>query len=179
MKKILCIIAILINTSCANIPGMTLPGQVKVHESSFDGSKEIKLEPVFVEKGWFKIGGFWNSKNPDQVNLVGEITQSIVHIESDGGLQFNIDDKITKLSSPDISTNFESDLINGASYKQSKKHFVTDIQLLKSLVDAHDVKVKLITADGYREGEINSNSAMRLKPALVKFLNTIQEEQNK
>lgn len=157
MKNQILLISILLLTGC--MAGM--PNNIKTSTSSFDNSQHIQMEPGFVYENadftsyaYFKLGLSWNSNDKNVTIITAEIPQSIVNINSNKGLQFNIDGEIVKFDSYEIFTKHDVSSAQQTVYSESKKRFVTDKSFIKKLITAKSVKVKLLTGDGYLEGDL-------------------------
>lgn len=138
-----------------------MPNQVSTATSSFDGSTEISLEPGFVyenknlmSQGTFMLGLHWSSSEKDFVFIKAEKPGRIVSLAKEDGLQFNIDGEIIKLSSPQALTNTDVSRYYSQFFTQSARGYLAKVELLRRIVNAKDVKVKLVTAEGYYEGDL-------------------------
>lgn len=142
----------------------TMPNSVSETKSTFDGTTQYKMEPGFIYEnasfgswGAFKLGLFWDTKMADNILVKAQINNNIVNIVSDEGLQFNIDGELIKLSSTDVTTDFESDIVNGVVYKNSSKNFIANKALINKLLSSKSAKVKLVTRKGFLEGDFKAD----------------------
>lgn len=139
----------------------SMPNTIDSATSSFDGSRQITMQPGFVYTsddfsswGYFKLGLTWLSKHEDKIIITAEIPNAITSINSDKGLRFNIDGQITTISSAQIFTDFDVDRIQSTTYKSSTKLFIVEKSLLDKILSASDVKVRLHTNEGYLDGDL-------------------------
>lgn len=170
------LLAFLLICGCSAM-GISMPGQITVNKSEFDKKTQVNMEPAFFRGGSFGLGLQWFSSSPEGIIFVVSTPQQLVNIESKGGLQFNIDGKIVKLDSVDNYTKFKSNYYSGGVIDQdSRRRFSGDLALLNKIMSAKDVKVKLVTLDGYREGDllINNPSPMSFATYVPKFIESIK-----
>ena len=149
----------------------TMPNNVSVHNSTFDGSTEVTVQPGFIysDKGMMSYGHFmlglhWSSSEPDLVFIKAEKPGEIINLVSEEGLMFNIDGEIVKLSSPSVTTSFDVSEYYGSVFTESSKGYIAKLSLINRLLSATDVKVKLVTGEGYMEGDFMADkpsSALR------------------
>lgn len=159
MKIINIIIIELLLTSCL----ATMPNTISEIKSSFDGKTQYEMQPGFIYSdasfgswGSFKLGLLWNK--PDKnITIKAVIPNKIVNISHKDGLQFNIDGQIIKLSSPDIVTDFYSDIVSGVIYKGSSISFVAEKSIVVRLLSAKTVKVRLVTRSGLMESDFKAD----------------------
>lgn len=147
-------------TGCVSGPINTLQpsNALEFSQSDFDGARELVLSPGWVyadqKNTFFRLGLLWRSTMPDgQLFAVARINGRIVNIQSGDGLQFNIDGKLFSLSSPDVLTTFEADYIGNTPLTSSVKKFRFTAELLRIILDAKKVKVKLNFDQAYYEGD--------------------------
>ncbi|WP_280563351.1 hypothetical protein [Chromohalobacter sp. 48-RD10] len=163
-------------TGCTAMPGMA--GHVSSHQSDFDGSTQVSMEPAKVKTGALSvvlIGADWSSKSPDRVMLTAVVPGDYERIISDEGLQFNIDGDIVKLSSDQAITDLDGEYAGGMVFRESAKTFPVKISLVERIVKADLVKIKLVTGDGYVEGRFQESDPNNAKDAIERFLAEIEE----
>jgi len=141
-----------------------MPNNVSQNISDFDGSRSLTMEPGFIYEsadtwsyGHFQLGLFWTSKAKDAVFIKAKLPNGIANIKSHEGLQFNINGKLTKLSTKTMFTKFNTDTAGGHVYADSSKSFAVPITFIQKLLDAKTVKVKLITGNGVYAGDFKAD----------------------
>lgn len=155
---------------CAALPGF--PGSVSTHTSTFDGAKEISVEPSGVRGSGianpFSLGAHWSTRAPDTVIVVVQIIGEYAVIESRAGLEFNAGGKILSLDSPQVVTDLDSRQGVGMSrLRTSEKRFpMRRADFARILMPGVGVKVN--TARGYLEGTLRDEPYSALQ-ALRKF----------
>jgi len=171
MKTLLLILTFLTLAGCVT----AIPGQVHTHTSTFDGLQEVSMAPGWVSEDTpmgptpFQLGLHWASASPQKVAFIAVIPLEIVNIESDEGLQFNIDGKIVKLNSAQAFTDF-----GNYAGGESSKYFGADLNLVRQILKADSVLVKLITQAGYIEGNLKSPTVMSAIGNMPEFLKTVE-----
>jgi len=161
--------------SCAN-----LPNSISVNKSDFDGQTEISMIPATVyspDSMWegYGLGLRWRSDMGDSVVFTAEIGMDIVNIKSKGGLQINIDGNVISLDSPDIGTNFESQTTNTVTISSSKKEFLGTLALVRRMLSAKSVMVRLKTQNGYEDADFKMDGPMVAKDGFAKFIHKVDE----
>jgi len=142
----------------------SMPNQITPATSNFDGSKSLTMAPAFIYESadtWsyahFQLGLFWSSKFKDSILITAKLPNDIRNINSHEGLQFNVDGKVTKLSTDVVYTQFDADVAGGRVYTESSKPFSVSKQFIQSLLDAKSVKIKLITNKGALVGDFKAD----------------------
>lgn len=160
----------------------SMPNHISTEIMGFDGAKVIRMEPGWVYTdnsfgswGQFQLGLTHNSTKHDIVFMKAVVLHEIVNIESDQGLQFNVDGQKILLSSSDVTTHFDTgstDTSSGivTSYTQSAKTFVANKELIQSLLEAESVKVRLITYEGFIDGDFKTTKPQSAQTGFVKFM---------
>lgn len=177
-RSILLAIITLLLTAC--VPNM--PNYIQQQESIFDNSIQLKMEPGFVYHGEgtfsggdLKLGLFWNSRLKDSLWIIAEVPQKIVNIDSNEGLLFNVNDDIVTLSSKEILTDYDSKYVSGWNVKKSSNCFPSDLNFIKRILDAESVKVKLVTGDGYVEGDFKADKPSAAIRGFRDFMKKVEE----
>jgi len=139
------------------------PNAIGESTSSFDGSTEYRLNPGFIYRnastfssGDVQLGLLWRTGMGDEVMVEAVVAQQIVNIASDG-LLFNIDGDIIELHSDQALTDFETSRHSGMTFKSSSRWFTTDLQTIERMLGAESAKVKLVTGDGFLEGDFKAD----------------------
>jgi hypothetical protein len=142
----------------------SMPNNIRESSSKFDGSHEYRMSPGFIYESadtfsgaQLSLGLHWSSANKELVTIFAEIQGEIINIHSSEGLQFNVDGEYIKLSSNQVTTDFESSVSNGLVAKASSKPFTVKRDVLDKILSGEKVFVKLITNAGYVEGEFTAD----------------------
>lgn len=178
-KYAICLsLALIFSQGCSSTMGGS---DIEVRTSSFDNSSEISSSSKIVYEnadfasiGVFNVSYFWTSRVPEYVQIWAEVPSKIVSIKSSRGLQFNIDGEIIKLDSQDILTDFKETKTLYNNYTSSRKPFLVDIEFLRKISKAESVKVKLLTSDGYREGDFKVDKMMSIYGEANKFIGKVE-----
>ena len=139
-------------TACGTMPGF--PGYISESKSDFDGSTWLKVHPGHAS-GCCALGAAWNSKQPDLVQIEAVLHGEYAAIADTGGLEFNVDGRMLRLSSSGLPTQFEATRGAGSSVmRTSSKSFAIRREDFGALVKASSVKVRLNTTKGAVEGDL-------------------------
>jgi len=160
MKMFAVSVILLLLTGC--MAGM--PNHVTSNTSNFDGAKSLSMQPGFIYEsmdtfagGPFQLGLFWSEKYKDIIVITAKLPMEITNIQSNNGLLFNIDGKITKLSSPKLFTKFQTIRTSNTISSDSVKDFAATTQFIEKLINAKSVKVKLVTSKGVLTGDLKAD----------------------
>lgn len=177
MRLVLFLFIPVLFSSCA-----TMPGDLKVHESKSEGTKMLSAEPGWlfsIENQLFapcpmKLG-FSKSIKPNSETVVITATMNLtIQIESKEGLLLNIDGEKHRLSSPDAFTDFNVEVVSNTVYKESRKRFPTNLEIIRKMNNAKLVMVRLEHGDKFSECQMTDGS-MSAKRGLARFLNEIDK----
>lgn len=159
-----------------------LPNALRVDHSDFDGSTEVRVAPGWVYRGEslfgggdFRLGLHWSSTEPDRVVITAIIHHTIVPIEHDRALQFNVDGEIVALDAAS-GARWDYDVIQGATFQESSRRFEAPLELVRRVVAAETVKAKLVTVDGYLEGDYGIDRPSAARRGWRKFLTRVHAE---
>ena len=166
-------------TGCAS-----MPGGVSTNVSSFDGTREVFMEPAPVPTPGnmlaisVQLGAHWSSSHPNTVELIARIPQGVTTIQKENGLQFNISGEITSLSSDVTFTEIDSEVIYGIIYTESSRSFIAPLEFVEELASANSVGVRLrVGQNQYYEAHMESGgmggSALR---SLNEFLINVYQQ---
>ncbi|GAA6206644.1 lipoprotein [Thalassotalea sp. SU-HH00458] len=179
MKKIiLAAIAALILSGCQSA-GFIMPGDITVDKSEFDGVSQIKSVPAWVYKGDgsysnIAFGYRWVSSSPEYILIKARLTNQTVSIDSNHGLQFNIDGRIVKLSTNQTYTDFNK-YTGQYSVQHSTKEFPVKLSFAQKLIDSKSVKVKMLSADGYLDGDFKVDNSSSAIESLKNFIDKVND----
>ncbi len=164
MKTLKLLPTLLLIASCTSIPG-----NVKTVKSDFDGSTYHASHGGYVKMSsalspGLRLGFRWVDKSPDIMIFEIYYPALVNFVESDG-LLFNIDGKITSLSSPTMAASHEVTFTTNLAWQKSKRAYVGTVDLARRIASAKLVKIKAITYTGAIEGQLaevgGSMSAIR------------------
>jgi hypothetical protein len=173
-------------------------GRLDVQKSSFDGKKEVTLQPAFIkptngstfEGGvTIKLGLSWMEGHKDDVIIMVDYSS----LGSNGnalknitGLSFNIDSKLVDAVDIELFTSFDYYKLSntrcsqlncqaGVNIETSTKRFVISTKNLLAIRDAKDVKIKISTGRTYHVADLKAEypGNLRLIDRLPAFLAAI------
>lgn len=140
--------------------------------SEFDNTRNVYVTPHgTISKGFTDmepslIGAFWTESSPDNVVLDITLFNQWTGITE---VNLNIDGRIVELKNRTNLTDFEGGYDNGYEMmKKSSQGFVTDIDLVKSILASDRTWLRVYTLDGIVEhgiidGEVDSKAFNALK----------------
>ena len=159
--------------SCATIPG--IPGAISESSSEFDGTKQIKMEPAWLYNSMIKLALFKNSKM-DEKNVVLTVVVKGTHSFSrEDSLYFNVDGDIVSFKSMDLLTdiNTSEGFVGSGIYippsNWSSKDYLVTRDLIKRLVNAERVVIKVELRKSYVEGIFSRDGYTLARPAFREF----------
>lgn len=165
----------------------SMPNHISTEVMDFDGTKVTKMEPGWIYSsqsygsfGRFQLGLTHNSTASDVLFMTAVLMHEIVNIESSNGLQFNIDGEKVLLSSNDIFTHFTHEEVSSGvttEYRRSTKIFVATRELVQALLDAETVKVRLMTHDGFVDGDFKTTKALSAQNGFQAFIDRLSMDQ--
>jgi hypothetical protein len=136
-------------------------GSIKSSVSGFDGKTEISMENAWVANegggGIVQIGmAFrWNSASPNKVGIIVQVT-SLNDFSNISSATLNLDDAIEQLEPVEALTTHE--WIPAASMKSSDKMFIADLSLVRRMLTAKSLKIKVSSGRDYRVGDLRKDS---------------------
>ncbi|MBK1780588.1 hypothetical protein JHL22_05100 [Advenella sp. WQ 585] len=187
-KVILTTLAMISISGCVALNEMSGIGAIRENTSTFDGSKEVLMEPAFVYadtsgmSGWqIKMGVRWSSKMPKDTLVFDVYVDGAHSIERGKSLLFNIDGKVVEISTMDDTTDFQRvpGFVHAGSYipgrSTSSKRYYIPFSLASQLVNAKDVRVKVLLSKTYVEGIFSTDVVGSAKPAIIKYFDKLKE----
>lgn len=178
------VIAILISgctaSQMANMSGM--PGSITDQVSSFDGQREITMQKSYIRQNsastagfnpaTMSMGAFWSSKMPKDTIIVDVGVDGTYSIATDESLQFNVDGTMYQFSSVDkrLTDIKVGGSATGGNY--SSRQYALTRTFVQKLIDAKDVRVKLILDKTYVTGffTTENNWGGDARPAFIEYL---------
>jgi hypothetical protein len=158
------------------------PGKIKVSESPFDGARETALDPAYVCSGkpgqacFIRLGLFKRSTMaPDSVILivVADASNPIIEGES---LYFGVNGRVIPLASIDGHTGYaigRGPHTTGAGFCGkpgcSVKRYLIDRALLKALLDAPEVSMRVMLKSGPLGAELSGDDPGLALPSFREF----------
>lgn len=185
MKKLFFVALALLVSGCtasqmANMSGM--PGYISDNVSSFDGQREISMHRAFIRQNKsaslgmnptsIAVSALWTSTLPNDTILVDIGLDGTSSISIDNSLQFNVDGEQFQFSPIDKGiTNIE---VGGGTLQGnfSSRRFALKRSFIQKIINAKDVRVKLLLDKTYVTGFFNTdeNWAGDAKPAFIEYL---------
>ena len=171
-------VMILFIAGCAVVPGV-----IQESISSFDGAKEIAMEPAFVcREGarttcYIRLGLFKRSTmNPESVMLLA-VVDGANPISEGESLHFDMDGEIVSFASIDGKTRYgigTGPHTTGTTFCKpsqgcSVKRYMVDQSFLKRLITAHRAAVRVSLKKGYVQGELMKKGETMALPAFRQF----------
>lgn len=149
-------------------------GGVASTVSGFDGKTEVAMKNAWIANdagGMSQIGmAFrWNSSSPNNVGIIVRVV-SMSNYNNIGAAAMNIDGVIEQLVPAEALTSHDSTRITnttcslalgcteGISAKNSDKMFIADLSLIRRLVAAKTLKIKVDSGRDYRVGDLRKDS---------------------
>jgi len=149
----------------AKLPGT--PGYISESTSKFDGAQEISMEPGWT-RGDIRLGLFWRSTMDPDVIYITALVHGAHNLKS---LSFNIDGEFVSFKPSDTSTNIWTE--PGSKYfppiNKSQRKYKINRQLIKRLVNAERVVVRLDLMRNYVEGVFSNDLPTMARPAFRTF----------
>ena len=172
---------VLIASICLLFAGCaTMPGSISERTSGFDNTKEIVMEPAWLQNGFntnIKIGLYKTSKMDKEKVILTAVVIGAFNFSDKGSLMFNIDgDKIT-LESIDSTTNIQfipgeyNSVASISGYNESSKRYEITKDLIKRMIEGKEVWVKINLSQQYVEGKFSVDDPMSARPAFRNFYN--------
>lgn len=152
---------------------VSVPGAVSLRTSSYDGAKELVMQPGWASagltRGSLKFGA-WKSSAlaPEAAVLI--VRNDMVEAFSSKTPNFfiKIDGQEFALSptasTTELAVNTDSDVAH------SSEEYPVDLSMLQRMVDSKDVKFKLYLSDGYIEGALDRPGPNTARKGLREFL---------
>lgn len=171
-KTILILLMVCLISGCA-----TLPGSINECVSGFDKTAEIKMEPAWVGNSFsdnpIKLGLYKTSKMDADKAILTVIVQGAYNFALKESLKFNIDGNIVSFDSVDAITNVEPDIGQYFSCNWSSKRYEVTKDLIKQLIGAKEVWVKVNLIREYFEAKFSVDGPMVARPSFRKFYNKV------
>ncbi len=163
MKRLIVLLSFVIVGCVSSMPGF--PGYISESVSNYDGTRQLNMEPGWLQNSSIKLSLTKNSKWPKNQYLLTVHLSGGVNIETKNSLHFNVDGSEYHFTSDDSMTKFESPHGSLWSYKS---YFVKR-DFLEKIVAGNNVGVKVDTFNGYLTGKF-TEIATGAKPAFREFL---------
>lgn len=142
---IFCLVVFVFAGGCAK----SQYSKIQIEHDSFTGQKVYKMNPGAVNGARGVLVGLrWSEEMGKLVMFDVKLNGQIENIQSQDGLQFNIDGDIVKLSSPETGTDIETWGRGVYADSRSSRRFVGSTDLLERLAISHSVKLRLVTGTG-------------------------------
>lgn len=162
-SKSVIVIAALSLTACQST-GNKIAGICQIEESvsTFDKSNEVNFTECWVSAGesvWdipsFKFGFSWSDKTPESIvlRLVYDSNVGSNAYTSFKGVSININGEISSFDNKS-RTVLDSSGYNSVSntiYTQSRSGIVIPMYLFEKMMTAEDVRVRVLSSDGYED----------------------------
>lgn len=184
--------------ACTSMQASVGVGRLDVAKSSFDGKKEVTLQPAFVKpadgstfKGGvtIKLGLSWMESHKDNVLVMVEYSSMGSGgnaLQNITGLSFNIDSRMVEAIDVERFTSFDYHNLSstrcgqfgcqaGVNIETSTKQYVISIKDLLAMREAKDVKIKISTGRTYHVADLKAEypGNLRLIDRLPNFMNEI------
>ncbi|MDH4026785.1 MAG: hypothetical protein OEU57_15380 [Desulfuromonadales bacterium] len=159
--------------------GTQSPGHITQTTSSFDGSKQLIMEPAWLYSSIIKLALFKSSKMPNEKLILTAVVRGSHIFDDDPSLHFNIDGETLSLSSVDrlrdidTSEGFTGSGFYVAPSNWSSKDYLVDVSFLEKIITAEDVYVTVELTDFYAEGIFSSDAPITARQAFKDFLKQI------
>lgn len=190
MKKILSILIIGsfgLLAGCVTIKGM--PGHLNYHQSTFDGGKELSMEPAWVYKNTqnfsgadFSLGLFWRSTMAPNTFVISAHVYGAKLIQKSESLQLNIDGRLILLNSTDQFTQIQTQRGSPtgiSAHNESSRQYLISESVLDELLTAEKVKMRLILSNTYVEGDFSVDQVSSAKRGFFAFYEEYKKLNNK
>ena len=138
-------------------------GVIKEEVQTFDNSTSITLSPAHLSKpgggitpNAFRLGARWSSEHPDSVTLVAlysSLSNAGMAFTNFQELDVRIADETESFKSAGF-TNHKTGQYNTVSRSidsRSEGLFVVPLSLVREMVNAEDVRLRIATGDGYED----------------------------
>ena len=168
-------LSVVILTSC----GLQSPGHITQATSTFDGTKQLIMEPAWLYNSIIKLALFKSSKMPNEKLLLTAVVSGSHVFDDDPSLHFNIDGEILSLSSVDRLRDIDtSESFTGSGFyvapsNWSSKDYLVDVPFIEKIVAAEDVYVIVEFTDSYAEGVFSNDAPITARQAFKDFLRQI------
>lgn len=169
MSRIIFKIALCIIVAACSTTSGTAP---TVYRSGFDnGARTVEIDPhgnACTSVECTGLGAQWSQARPDQVILLVHVFYQIVGISA---AEINIDGTVTVLTPTLTPTQFDTSVRYAES---STKGFVVPIGIVRRIVTARRVWIRVHTTKGYIEDAvIDGSTDSKAYHALKRFLSSV------
>lgn len=166
-----------------------MPASISRSTSEFDNSTQVVMVPGWVYNrsellsgASFKLGLLWRSTmKPGEVLIVAEYADGIEALGAGTSLHFNIDGEFVDVATIDATTDFDVERTRSPYVTQtttrSSKRYLGSIDLVRRLVNARDVKVRLDLSRQFVEGVFSYDQPGAARPGFRKFLAELPPQQ--
>ena len=183
---------------CTSMQASVGVGRLDVNKSSFDGKKEVTLQPAFIKPTngstfaggvSIKLGLSWMESHKDYVLVMVEYSSLGSYgnaLQNINGLAFNIDSRVVEAIGIESFTSFDYQKLSstscgqfgcqaGVNIETSTKQFVIPVKELLAMRDAKDVKIKISTGRTYHVADLKAEypGNLRLIDRMPSFLTEI------
>lgn len=170
---------VLLAAGCA----VTVPGGIQESISSFDGAKEIAMEPALVcrEEGpgscFIRLGLFKRSTMAPESVMLLAVVSGTNPIAEGASLHFDMDGDVVSFTSIDGKTRYSIGTgphTTGAAFCKSSdgcsvKRYIVDRSFVKRLINAHRAAVRVSLKRGYVQGELLKGGEAMVLPSFRQF----------
>lgn len=139
----------------------------------FDGATRVWIDPHGLDCGWqmvcASVGVRWTNKAPEAAVVTIELLNDYASVTA---LHINIDGTIVELQPLATPTRFEGR--GGArgvpAMRVSSREFMVQMQMLRDVLAANNVKVRISTSDGFIDGTLaDGRRKSKAAAALARF----------
>lgn len=174
MKKIMISILVLFLFGCAVIPMPGVPGYIYESTSKFDGTKQLSMDPAWIDGGAFKMGLSNTTRMTRNEALLTIEVHGLHSFASGKSLHFNINGNFVSLASTG-KTDYKTTEGHSSRYGyfparnwSLQKYWVT-VDFLKKIIDAESVVIRVDLEREYVEGVFSKEGQTTARPAFRDF----------
>ncbi len=172
---------ILLFIGCAGTPNMPgMPGYISESTSAFDGSKQLSMEPAWLDDSIAKLSLLKSTKMKGDKLVLTVIVKGTYTFRRFESLHFNVDGEIVSFKSIDSITNIEtSPGFSGSGFyfppsNWSFKRYIITEDFLKHIISAERVVVKIELSKTFVEGVFSKDDFRLARPAFIEFYKKLQ-----
>ncbi|MCG5531360.1 hypothetical protein LRD18_10925 [Halorhodospira halochloris] len=142
--------AVVLAAGCMPMPDK--PGTVYSSTAPYDGRTEVRMKPAGLDANPntvpVTLGAIWQEDRPEEVLIKVGIRTTAYGF---GPLHISVDGEETILSSEGLA-NYDVEAISSYILTKSSAYYPADIDLIESIVDARDARLRLVTQSGSFDG---------------------------
>lgn len=171
------LVAIAGATGCA-LMGASIPGGIAVVDSSYDGTREIYMNPGWANNdlsGSLKIGARKNSKMAPGEAILIVRNDMIRNFSSGENFFVKIDGKERRFSP--ISAHSECAISTKSDTAHCSQEYYVEMAYFEQMIASKDVQFKLLLRDGlYSEGSLKNSGVSTARSGIQDFLAKVQQK---